>query len=63
MTPHLPVVSVSFVRDFLTNGVVVNPVDLMIASVALTYDLVLVTHNVRHFEVIPDLRIEDWLAP
>ncbi len=47
----------------LANGAVVNPVDLMIASVALTHGLVLVTHNVKHFEVIPNLRIEDWLAP
>ena len=47
----------------LTTGVVVNPVDLMIAAVARTHDLVLVTHNVKHFEVIPELRIEDWLAP
>ena len=47
----------------LTTGVVVNPVDLMIAAVARTHDLVLVTHSVKHFEVIPDLRIEDWLAP
>ncbi|MDA1231698.1 MAG: type II toxin-antitoxin system VapC family toxin [Planctomycetota bacterium] len=47
----------------LTSGVVVNPVDLMIATVALTHDLVLVTHNVKHFEVVPNLRIEDWLTP
>jgi tRNA(fMet)-specific endonuclease VapC len=37
-------------------------VDLMIAATALVYDLILVTHNVRHFENIPDLRIDDWLA-
>lgn len=48
--------------SLLTSGVVVNPVDLMIAAVALTHDLALVTHNTKHFEVIPNLRIEDWLA-
>ena len=36
----------------LTSGVVVNPVDLMIAAVALTHDLVLVTHNVKQFDVV-----------
>lgn len=46
----------------LAGGVVVNPVDLMIAAVARTHDLVLVTHNTKHFEVIPDLPIEDWLS-
>lgn len=49
--------------SLLTAGVVVNPVDLMIAAVAVVHDLTLVTHNIKHFEVIPDLRIEDWLAP
>jgi tRNA(fMet)-specific endonuclease VapC len=44
-----------------TQGITVNPVDLLIASAALTYDLTLVTNNVRHFEKIPGLRIEDWL--
>jgi len=48
--------------SLLTTGVVVNPVDLMIAAVAVVHDLTLVTHNIKHFEVIPDLRIEDWLT-
>lgn len=43
-------------------GTVVNPVDLMIASVTLTHEATLVTHNVRHFEVIPGLVVEDWMA-
>lgn len=47
----------------LSAGIVVNPVDLMIAAVSLNHDLTLVTHNVRHFASIPGLRIEDWLAP
>ena len=38
-----------------------NPMDLLIASTALAHDLTLVTHNVKHFEQIADLRIEDWL--
>ena len=37
-------------------------VDLLIASVALTHELILVTHNTADFENIPNLRIEDWLA-
>ena len=46
----------------LSNGITVRSPDLMIAAVALTYDLTLVTHNVRDFRNIPALRIEDWLA-
>lgn len=37
-------------------------IDLFIATTALTYDLTLVTHNVRDFAHIPGLRIEDWLG-
>jgi len=45
----------------LTGGIVVSPVDLMIASVALVHDFTLVTHNTRDFRVVPDLRFVDWL--
>jgi tRNA(fMet)-specific endonuclease VapC len=41
----------------------ISAVDGMIAAVALVHDLSLVTHNVRHFEHVPGLRLEDWLAP
>lgn len=37
--------------------------DLRIASIALSYDLTLVTGNVRHFDRVPDLTVENWLAP
>jgi tRNA(fMet)-specific endonuclease VapC len=36
--------------------------DLRIASIALARDLTLVTANVRHFDRVPDLRVENWLA-
>ncbi|MEX2185225.1 MAG: type II toxin-antitoxin system VapC family toxin [Pirellulales bacterium] len=37
--------------------------DLLIASVALAHGATLVTHNVKHFESIEGLAIEDWLSP
>ena len=37
--------------------------DLRIAAIALSRDLTLVTGNVRHFERVPDLRVENWLQP
>jgi tRNA(fMet)-specific endonuclease VapC len=45
----------------LTKGTVVNSVDLMIAAVAVVNDLTVVTHNTRHFEPVPGLRVVDWL--
>lgn len=41
----------------------IGPHDLIIASVALTHRLVLVTHNTREFRRVPGLRIEDWTEP
>jgi tRNA(fMet)-specific endonuclease VapC len=37
--------------------------DLMIAATAITHDLILVTHNTKDFENIPDLQMVDWLVP
>jgi tRNA(fMet)-specific endonuclease VapC len=34
--------------------------DLLIACIALTHDLTLVTANTREFIHVPDLRVEDW---
>ncbi|WP_338140967.1 hypothetical protein [Candidatus Competibacter phosphatis] len=40
------------------NGI--DPNDLMIASIALTHQLVLVTHNIREFFRVDGLQVEDW---
>jgi tRNA(fMet)-specific endonuclease VapC len=39
-----------------------GPVDALIAATALAHRAVLVTHNTTHYENIPGLRLEDWLA-
>jgi tRNA(fMet)-specific endonuclease VapC len=36
--------------------------DLLIASIALAYDLTLVTHNAAEFSRVPRVRVEDWVA-
>lgn len=42
-------------------GTPIGANDLLIAAHARCMDLVLVTHNGREFERIPDLTLEDWL--
>lgn len=49
--------------DLIRRGVGAGPLDLLIASVALVYDLTLVTNNTADFQNIPGLRLEDWLTP
>lgn len=41
-------------------GVLIEDADILIASIALVEDLVLVTDNIRHFERIKGLEIENW---
>jgi tRNA(fMet)-specific endonuclease VapC len=43
-------------------GKLIGPLDTLIAAHALALDTCLVTHNVREFERVPGLRIEDWFA-
>jgi predicted nucleic acid-binding protein len=44
------------------DGHLVAEPDLRIASIALAHDLTLVTANLRHFRLVPGLRLENWLS-
>lgn len=44
------------------NGTPVGEFDTQIAAHALAEKLILVTHNTRHFEHVPGLKLEDWMA-
>jgi len=41
---------------------VIGEMDTLIAAHALAEGLILVTHNTRHFERIPSLKLEDWMV-
>ena len=44
------------------SGTPIGPNDCLISAHALTEDCILVTHNVREFQRVPNLLLEDWLA-
>ena len=44
------------------NGTPVGEFDTQIAAHALAEKLILVTHNTRHFEKVPGLKLEDWMV-
>jgi tRNA(fMet)-specific endonuclease VapC len=44
-----------------TSGQLIEDADLLIAAIALVYDMTLVTNNTAHFTRIPGLQVEDWL--
>jgi len=41
-------------------GIIIDDIDLLIASKALVHNLVLVTNNEKHFSRINGLEIENW---
>lgn len=43
-------------------GAPIGPYDLLIAAIALTNDLTLVTHNTGEFQRVRGLRLADWEA-
>lgn len=47
-------------NDLEGQGNVIGPNDLMIASIALSARVTLVSHNTREFSRIPYLLLEDW---
>ena len=49
------------IRAQLANiGTPIGYNDLLIASIALSHDLILVTHNTKEFLSVEGLKIEDW---
>ena len=42
-------------------GNIIGAMDLLIAAHAVSLDAVLVTNNVKEFERVPDLKIENWV--
>jgi tRNA(fMet)-specific endonuclease VapC len=50
------------IRNYLQKkGTLIDPNDLLIAAHALAENLLVVTDNIREFERVPDLKIENWL--
>lgn len=48
--------------DLMRRGAAVPSIDLLIGSVAVMYDMTLVTHNTTDFRPITGLRLVDWLS-
>ena len=42
------------------NGIRIEDMDLLIAATAIYNELTLVTNNTKHFENVPNLKIENW---
>lgn len=43
------------------HGKLIGAMDLLIASIAISRELILVTNNTREFSRISDLKVENWV--
>ena len=50
----------SIKTDLEKKGKVIGPMDLLLAAQAKTKHLILVTNNVKEFERVEDLKLENW---
>lgn len=51
----------SELHKFLSKkGNIIDLRDLFISAICLTHDVKLATKNKKHFEIIPELKLEDW---
>ena len=45
-----------------SKGMSIDDFDLLIGSTATNYNLIMVTENIKHFERIQNIRIENWVV-
>jgi len=53
-------ISADIYTDLRKKGALIDDIDILIAGIALSNTLILVTHNTSHFGKIDGLEIEDW---
>lgn len=54
--------SASLFMELRQQGVRIGTLDLKIACIALSQDIILLTRNTTHFAQVPRLRFENWLG-
>jgi tRNA(fMet)-specific endonuclease VapC len=51
------------IRSYLeSKGTPIGPMDLLLASQAISHNLILVTNNTREFKRINNLQVENWVS-
>ena len=54
-------VAAANVRAYLKKlGAIIGPYDIQLAGQTLAKNLILVTHNTKEFQRVPNLQLEDW---
>ncbi len=61
VTAETAIIAGDLAAKLSLQGSGISPEDLLIGATALQADLTLITANIRHFEKIEGLRIENWI--
>lgn len=60
LTEHSVTISSEIYAELRKQGQPIDDIDLLIAGIALSHDLVLATNNESHFKKIKKLKIANW---
>jgi tRNA(fMet)-specific endonuclease VapC len=60
LTTTSTIISADIYANLRKKGTPVDDIDILIAGIAIANDLILVTNNLKHFQKIEGLEIEDW---
>jgi tRNA(fMet)-specific endonuclease VapC len=61
ITEEIAILGGDVAAELSIQGRGISAEDLLIAATALQVDMTLVTANTKHFEVIPSLKLENWI--
>jgi tRNA(fMet)-specific endonuclease VapC len=48
--------------DLRHRGLLIPPIDIFIGATAIQHDLVLVTANIKHFQIMKNLKYTNWMT-
>jgi len=48
--------------DLRQRGLLIPPIDIFIGATAIQHDLVLVTANIKHFQIMQNLKHTNWMT-
>jgi tRNA(fMet)-specific endonuclease VapC len=60
LTQEVADIAAQIYADLRKRGQPIDDIDLLIAGTAIAKDLMLVTHNQKHFDRIAQLEVENW---
>ncbi|RLC49029.1 MAG: type II toxin-antitoxin system VapC family toxin [Candidatus Cloacimonadota bacterium] len=62
LTPNSVEISADIYSDLRKKGLLIDDIDILIAGISISNDMILITHNIKHFSRIENLVVQDWAS-